>query len=304
MVFGMYRSKSAQGIASVDLATGRYARVMSFSLESSGLGWIVSELPWIVWEWGDSTTNPSAWTLHAINLQTNEHLILATSRLSDGSHVYGQPPIPVIRHGVAAWAQPIPAEFPSTRGQIHRFDLTAHQDVTLDTGRVSSPVFAGHFLIWGQIVGDGMPSFKAVDADSLQPVELPERLRGQHSIVYLAGTPTYLAWNTTSNGELWLWRVDSQDYSSYSGFDLQHQLQFLQLAAHYVLWYGGSSSSVLDLETGNGFDVRGSVAGSDSILVRSEPVRPPATKTDIVPYQVSSFKLGPPNGLTSCNKQS
>jgi len=57
---------------------------------------------------------------------------------------------------------------------------------------------------------------------------------------------------------------------------------------------------VLDLRTGRAFDVRGSVAGSAAAIAESEPSRPPATKSDVVPARLSSAPLSAAARVDSC----
>jgi hypothetical protein len=78
------------------------------------------------------------------------------------------------------------AEARTEHGQI-----AGQRAYTLDSGLVSSPVYAGPYLVWGRVDG-GVYRFKAVDSGR-RPVRLPEFLRCPRSIGYPAGSPHYLA---------------------------------------------------------------------------------------------------------------
>lgn len=83
--------------------------------------------------------------------------------------------------------------------------------------------------------------------------------------------------------------------------DIRHYLQFLQLAGRYLVWDSGMPSSVLDLETGGAFDVQGSLAGSEEMIVKEEPVGP-APKGEFVASRVSSISLSAATAIPSCRR--
>src|SRR5439155_1279956 len=54
VAFGQFDTGTEDGIGSLDLATGRMTRVVTWSSQVSGMGWMAVELPWVVWEQGNS----------------------------------------------------------------------------------------------------------------------------------------------------------------------------------------------------------------------------------------------------------
>ena len=57
---------------------------------------------------------------------------------------------------------------------------------------------------------EGIPTLQAVYARTLKPVELPEQVRSQPGIEYLAGSPRYLAWSTDPQHAVALRLADGQ----------------------------------------------------------------------------------------------
>jgi hypothetical protein len=298
LAFGRYRSAASEGVGAVDLATGALTTIAPLPAGAAGVGAMSAAQPWVVWEQANSTTDLGDWSVRAWNRQSNELLDLAASRLPDGQEVFGQAPLPVISRGMAAWAQPRPRQAGYPEAQVVRYDLATRQRTVLDSGRVSGPVFAGLDLAWARVEADGSYTLRAVDAATLRPASLPERVRSPGSVLYLAGSPRYLAWSSGQQA-LHAWRVGSGEYGDYTT-DLRHPLQFLQLAGDFVLWYAGYPSSVLDLRTGRAFDVRGSLAGSDAVIAESEPTRAPATKSEVVPARLSYAPLSTATRIDAC----
>jgi len=298
--FGQFNSATASGIGRLDPTSGKLTTIWSYSRGVSGMGGIQADRPWLVWEQLDSQTNLADWSIHAWNLTTRTGSVLATSRLGDGSYVRGQQPLPVVKNGVAAWAQPVPSPAGYVEAQIRVVNLSTHRQWTVDTGRVSSPVYAGPYLIWGKINRSGHYLFRAVDARSLKPVVLPRPLQHPGSMGYLAGSPTYLAWSTQDLTALTVWPAGSARSREFTASGPRHRFQFLQLAGHFVLWYNGASSSVLDLRTGNGFDVQGTVTGSAAAITIAEPVTNPKTKSTFVASRVSTIAMTAAPGISRC----
>ncbi|MDQ2912798.1 MAG: hypothetical protein M3T56_06025 [Chloroflexota bacterium] len=273
VVYGQFNSNSESGIGRIDLRNGEFERLVVFDPAASGVAWMAAEPPWLVWTLGNSTTNVADWSLLARNLDTGRTLTLATAKAPDGTFLFGQQPLPAIREGRVSWAQPLPKRGPNPEAEIHVYDLAAARDTVLATGRVSSPVYAGGRLIWAsRSADDAKFSFQAVGGVDLRPIQLPERLRDPGSVLYLAGSAESLAWNA-DGGHAAIWAFDTSTYSVYQAPDLKHQFQFLQVAGPFLLWYGGITSSVLDLRTGKGFDVAGTLAASAEGIAASDIVR-------------------------------
>jgi hypothetical protein len=300
VAFGQFDNASEDGIGSLDLVTGRMTRIVTWNAQVSGMGWMGVELPWLVWEQGNSQANLSDWSVLAWNKNTGARSTIATSRLADGTFLFGQPPIPSLRNGIVTWAQPLPRRGDVNESEIHALDLSSGRDVILATGRVGAPVFAGRYLIWGRRETDGKYSFQAVDAKSFAPVDLPEGLRDPGPIVYVAGSGQFLAWSGDGSQSVTVWTVDSRAFVEYRSPDLNHSFQFLQLAGHYLLFYGGVASSILDLTTGAAFDVAGSLAGSDEKIAKEEPSAPIGQKGQLVSSRVSVVSLDMVGTITTC----
>lgn len=263
IAFGQFDAPSGNGVGAVDLTNGQLRPITLFGGNIGGVGTIAVELPWVVWEQLDSTTDQTTWSVHSWNQQTGTQQVLAAS---SGTASAAQP-LPVIGHGIAAWAQPVNHD----QAEIRTVDLATGQRRTLDTGRVSSPVYAGPYLLWGKVTAPGSSTFQVADARDGRPVPTPAALRAPGTIGYLGGSPEYFAWSSQDGATVGVWRVGTPDTRTFAQ-DGQRPFQFLQPVGHYLLWYTGTTSAVLDVTTGNGFDVHGSIAGSASRIVSAEPV--------------------------------
>jgi len=300
VAFGQFDTGTEDGIGSLDLATGRMTRVVTWSSQVSGMGWMAVELPWVVWEQGNSQANLSDWSVLAWNKDTGARSTIATSRLPDSTFLFGQPPYPSLRNGVVTWAQPLPRRGDVNESEIHARSLGTGRDAVLASGRVGAPVFAGRYLIWAHREADSRYSFQAVDAESLAPIDLPDRLRDPGPIVYVAGSAQFLAWSGEGSQTVTVWTVDSRAFVEYRSPDLNHSFQFMQLAGHYLLFYGGVASSILDLTTGAAFDVAGSLAGSDEKIAKEEPSVPIGQKGQLVASRISAVSLNRVGTIATC----
>ncbi len=161
--------------------------------------------------------------------------------------------------------------------EVRTVDLATGAVSTLDTGRVSSPVYAGPYLVWGKIDSAGRYLLRVVDAENFRPVAVPGPLRDPGSLLYLAGSPKYLAWSSGDLNTLTVWPVGTGRLLRFTQSNSGHPFQFLELTGHFVLWYTGmGGSSMLDLRTGNAFDIAGSGAASaDAITVQEQLKQPP-----------------------------
>jgi hypothetical protein len=195
---------------------------------------------------------------------------------------------------------PSPAVY--VEAQLRVTDLATHRVRTIASGRISSPVYAGPYLIWGKISNTGAYSFQAVSADTLKPVVLPSSLGHPGSVSYLAGSPQYLAWSSQNYLSMTVWPIGSHRLYHITSQDTRRHFQFLQFAGHFVVWYGGTASEVLDLTTGKAFDLPGTLAGSPSRIVTAVPVSPPAAKGGTAPSRVSSIATPSAPSIRSCAK--
>lgn len=192
IAYGYFSSASQQGIAAVDLATGKMSIVSLISPSESGVAWMSYAAGWLVWAQGESHTVLGSWTIQIWNSQTHEQRQIATSRLSDGTYLTGQLVFPAVSHGYVAWNQPVSTTSADVR--VYRFATGAM--TTLDSGYVSSPVFAGTYLVWGKkaAAGSSQADFRFADATTLELVAGPTELRRRYPATYLAGSPEYMLW--------------------------------------------------------------------------------------------------------------
>lgn len=301
VAFGQYESVAGSGVGALDLSTGKLTKISTYAGAIGGVGAMAVESPWVVWEQLDSQTLLKDWSIHAWNQSTGATLEVANSRLPDGSLVDGQQPLPVLRHGRVAWSQPVPSGTPGiVKAEIRVTDLDTRATTTVTSGRVSSPVYAGVYLLWATIEGNSGFGFGAADAETSQPVALPAQLRKPESVGQLAGSPDYLAWSGQDSTNLVVWRIGTTRYDRFSAKDGVHFFQFMHLSDHYLVWFGGGTSSVLDLNTGNGFDIPGTVSGSADSIVVTEPVSAPSTKGELVASRVSRIEIRSAPAITSC----
>jgi hypothetical protein len=258
--------------------------------------------PWLIWTRGDSQTSYAAWSIHAWNQATGEIIDIADSHLPDGSDSYGQLPLVVAGHGIVAWAHPI-ARYgdPVVLAELRAYKFDARTQLKIDSGQLSSPVFAGQMLMWPKLVGS-QTRFEAVNADTLKPMQVPPVLENPGPATYVAGSPDYLLW-ADSPSRVKAWRVNSTHVSVYSYTkDIDHRFQFLTASSHFLLWYAGGPSPILDLDTGNGFDVAsgGSVIAAGGIIVKSA-FGTPATKGTVADTRVSYLDTSSVGHITSCS---
>ncbi|NUS55611.1 MAG: hypothetical protein HOV66_12255, partial [Streptomycetaceae bacterium] len=279
------------GVGAFDLRSGKPGILATYQPDVAGLGALAVEEPWVAWEQLDSKTNLADWSVHAVNRTTGERVRVADSRGPDG-FLPGQQPLPVLRHGLLAWAQPVRAAGTPLHAELRVFDLTRRSTRVLDSGRLSSPVYAGGLLVWAkidsEIDGAARYSLHAVDERTLQPVELPPAIQRPSSVAYLGGSGDRLVWSSADTLSLRQWDFATGKLTGYTLTDRSHAFQFLQVAGDYLLWDGGTTASVLDLTTGAAFDVPGTVAGSDQWIVNARPdgfVRVPAVAVQHVACQ-------------------
>lgn len=298
---GEFNSATGSGIGRLDFTTGKLSTISRFAPRIGGMGAMAVDRPWVVWEELDSQTNLNDWSIHVWNLTSATGRVLATSRTSNGKYVSGQQPLPVVRNGFAMWAQPVRGSGSYNVAQIRVVELSTGRVSTLDTGRVSSPVYAGQYIVWGKIDSAGRYLLRVVAAASFKPVATPGPLRNPGTILYLAGSPDYLAWGSGNLDSLTVWPVGTARLLKFTQSESGHPFEFLQLAGHFVLWYTGNGSSVLDMQTGNAFDVTGSVAGSANAIAIEEPAGRPATKGAFVSSRVSTLATAALPGIRGCS---
>lgn len=290
VVYGQYNTANSSGIARLDLANGRVEKVVNFAPGVSGTNSIAVSPPWLTWTLGNSNQNVFDWTVYAKNLETGEQLTLAQSHRPDGSFLPGQQPTLALRGITLAWSQALPGPLTQYSSELHLFDLGSRSEKILATGRVSTPVYAGNLLIWGERDAGGIYSFKVVEATTLAPMPLPAALRGPASIIYLSGSRDWFAWSVEGLQELNVWHLGSAERRTYRSPDIKHYFQFMEFAGNYLLWYSGVTSAILDLDSGAFVDVAGSLAAGDDLIVMEQPVATNDVKGQVVASRVSSAR--------------
>jgi hypothetical protein len=293
--FGEYLSASGNGIGALDLVTGHLVRLAKLPADAAGIAGMAADSRWLVWSQLDSQANESVWSLHAWNRATGVSTRLADSHLPGGRYVAGQPPIPVLRQGFAAWAQPVPGRNQGIEANLRVLNLDTRHAVTLASGRLSSPVYAGRYLVWATVSDAGWYRLDVADAATLRPSPLPGRPPRPDSIGYLGGSASYLVWSTKDYTGLTVWPIGSDHADRYVARDGRHFFQFLGLAGRFLVWFAGTTSSVLDLTTGYGFDVPGTVSGSPDWIVTATPER-----ADSAPYRVARLGTGVAPPIRGC----
>jgi hypothetical protein len=88
-------------------------------------------------------------------------------------------------------------------------------------------------------------------------------------------------WSSQDTTTLTAWRLSDGTAVSFASHDGRHFFQFLQVSGEFLVWFAGSSSAVLDLRTGHGFDLPGTVAVSAQTLAVA---RPDPTRGSIVSH--------------------
>lgn len=272
IVYGFFQSASEQGIAAVDLNTGKMSLVSLMSPSESGVAWMSYADGWLAWAQGESHGELGIWSIQVWNSQTHEKRQIATSRLADATYLTGQLVYPVVGNGYVAWNQPVS----NTSADVRVYRFATRTMTTLDSGYVSSPVLAGSYLVWGKKGGasDSPAEFRFADAATLEPVAGPAELRRPYAATYLAGSPDYVLWiaiSQVASPNNSMMSVDDLATGRITAFGAQnHYLQFPTIAGPYLVWFGADKNSVVDLPTASGFDIPlpgGVAAAGDTIVV-------------------------------------
>jgi hypothetical protein len=272
IVYGGFNYAKQHGVAAVNLATGKLSVVSLMSQSQSGFAWMSYGDGWLVWSQAESHSELGIWSMQAWNTHTHERRQLATSRLADGTYLTGELAFPVVGQGYVAWNQPIS----NTSADVRVYRFATKTTTTLDSGYVSSPVFAGTYLVWGkkQTTSDPAAEFRFADATTLALVVGPPSLSGRFPLNYMAGSPDYMLWiglGQTSSPSSTAMSVDELATGHVSEYSTQdHYLQFPTLAGPYFVWFGADRNSVVDLRTASGFDIPlpgGVSAAGDTIVV-------------------------------------
>ena len=298
VVYGNFQSSSQQGVAAVDLHTGRLRVLSVMSAQAAGVGWMSFSDPWLVWEQTESQYTLGNWTIQLLDTRTGKQRQLGVSRLPDGSFLTGQLSFPVVGKGYVAWSQP------TSRSSVdlRLYRLETGESLALDSGKLSSPVIAAGRLVWGKFgAHDSQPSLRMADAVTLKSLAVPDLLKQPMPIGYLAGSSDYLLW--TSGQTLIAEQLSNGALTRYqfARDALKHPFQFIMVAGHFVVWFTGYGNTILDMRTGQAVDVAlpsASAAGGDEIVV----TRPgPGPKGAVTSTSLSWLRIGPSTRLGSCS---
>jgi hypothetical protein len=270
--YGAYKRGTEFGVAEFG---ARFTMIDSMPSSASGPAWMSYRKPWLVWVQGDSQYKLGMWSVHGWNSVTEEKLKLGDSKLVDGTYLENDLTFPVVGDGFVAWSTPTT----ETSGDVRLYRFDTHESTTLDSGHVSSPVIAGHNLVWAKFTTDQTKaSFQMLDVRTLAPVAVPAPLKKPQPISHLAGSNDYLAWTAYLTGtspegaptfatSLTVDRLSTGQLTQYrlTEGDALHYFQFPILAGHFLVWFTATQNSVLDLQTGKGFDIKlpSSVVGND-----------------------------------------
>jgi hypothetical protein len=131
-------------------------------------------------------------------------------------------------------------------------------------------------------------------------------MRRQPGVLVLAGSSRFLVWSTDFQHAV-AWRMHDGQLTTFAISDKRNPLQFLQVAGNFLIWFTGFPFAVLDLDTGGAFDtpvlggvVAGSIAGSRTTIVRSEPLSVPTSKGGIAGSAVSSLRTASAPSVPGC----
>lgn len=301
-IVGQYVSRAESGIGSLNVRSNAFAKLSPFQPDSGGLASLVVEQPWAVWQQLDSNRGPG-WSLIALNSSTGERKVLASDHVVSGQLVLpGQAPIPAIRNGIVAWAEPVPPADGTGPSRVVAVDLVSGLRRTVGTGTLSSPVFVGPYLIWGRKTPEGF-GFEAANADTLHIADLPGLLPTPRSVAYIAGNKDLLLWTSNQGDELYTFEIATRKLVQFTALpDARHRFQFPVLVGNYGVWYTGSRFSVMDLSTGRAFDINGSATVGDGIIAVARPDAP-VVKGQISMSRVSEINVSklPAMSATDCS---
>jgi hypothetical protein len=185
--------------------------------------------------------------------------------------------------------------------QLRLVDLASGRSRILAEGRVSSPVVAGPDLVWASASSSGRFDHHAVDATTTAAVTLPSTLGDPGSIGFLGGSADTLAWSSSDGTQLTVWSRGSGTRRRFRSEDGVHFFQFLQLAGPYLAWFAAGSSAIMDVRTGAGFDVAGSVSAAVDDLV----IAPVAVRKGAAPAagHVTRVRLSSAPRLPGCEER-
>lgn len=263
--YGTYRASGNVRVAAINAKTGAVTVVAELPSTTAGISWMSVADPWLVWVEQDSQSDIGVWKIVAWNRRTQASIVLATNQLPGGTEFPNFVTQPVVGPHYAAWVQPISDSTVELR--VYQFDTKT--TVALDRGMLSSPVLTGRYLAWGKLSSPGGKAILSlVDASTLSRVPTPPALATPRTLMFATGSQYYLVW--TPDGDSWIaQRLDDGAVKTFiPPSDGKHFAQYPMVAGTDLVWWSGLETTVVDLQTGNGFDFGGgSAAASGDLLV-------------------------------------
>jgi len=294
-LFAPIVTQTSARITSLDLATGAFTTIVTLPPPAFP-AWLAADPPWVAWVQIGSATSFNDASVIALNTDTAEQVTLVAPSPRSGL------PTLLVRQGRVVWVQPTREVVHGGRriatGEVRVYDLAAHRQFVLDRAGVGPPVFAGRYLLWGNLADSGTVVLRAADARTLRPVELPVKLPALHPGTDVAGSSNYLVW-TTDQAHAVAWRIDRNQLTSYR-VDGDHLFQLLAPVGHFVFWFTTDKFTVLDLESGGGYDLDGQVMASETAIMRA-PARLPVTENASTVVSVLPTTSAP--GIPACASQ-
>ena len=285
LVFGGVFGGSRTYIAAIDLATGKLTEISPVQIQ--GFGWMTFAGGWLAWpQFGLGGSSIQLW-----NPETQERRQIATSG----------PATAAIGDGEVAWTEEVGD---GQMSALRVYQFATGKTFSLDSGMLEGPVFAGNHLVWTKAPATAPDSsagnaFVFADATTLQPASVPPELTGARGISNLAGSQDRLVWTAGAGSPAWI--VDDLSVGivrTYSASGTGHYLQFPQLADPYLAWTGPDRSSIIDLRSGDGFDMpylgRMAVGGDTLVVDSGANIKGGQDRTDIAVLHPSRLqRLGP-----------
>ena len=251
-------------VAAIDLATGTVTVVAELPPSITGISSMSVDDPWLVWVEADSQTDLGLWKIVAWNRLTHTTRVLATSRLPDGTDFANFVTAPVVGSHYAAWLQPVSHSMVELR--VFQFDTDTTR--VLDRGRLGSPILMGRYLAWPKLTSlGGQAVLSLADSSTLTSVSTPPALASPLTVMFATGSSNYFVW--TPDGHSWsAQRLDDGLIRKFIvPSDGRHYAQYPMVAGSDLVWWSGSDTTLVDLQTGNGFDFGGGSAAAAGDLV-------------------------------------
>ena len=251
-------------VAAIDLSTGAVTVAAELPSTIAGIASMSVDDPWLVWVEADSQSDLGLWKIVAWNRLTQTTRTLATSQLPDGTDFANFVTAPVVGSDYAAWLQPVSHSVVELR--VYKFDTNTVS--VLDRGMIGSPILMGRYLAWPKLSSLGGQSVLSLaDSSTLASVRTPPALASPLKVMFATGSSNYLVW--TPDGHSWsAQRLDDGAIRTLIvPSDGRHFAQYPMVAGSDLVWWSGGYTTLVDLQTGNGFDFGGGSAAAAGDLV-------------------------------------